>query len=124
MDIPPWQVVVCPFHVRFSSIRKEYHTLGRIYAIYSPQARDSIWVSQSITGLVQCMVSHGGKLQVSSIYRILRGQCICKRHKGLTVRRLESAEELNDLIDEVQPRTLVFAVRDPDNWQVLPEKKC
>jgi hypothetical protein len=129
MEVPPWKTVHCPTSVRFSSIRKElFCCRGRFYVAYVPEAQELIWIGQSMKALADHISESQryGKFHVSCAYRFLRGQYVRNRYGKFMSKRPATVQEVNEAIEESGARGVVAVIRDPDNWQVLPETldKC
>ena len=113
----PWRLVCCPGDVRFSAIKKEAQTLGRLYALHR-NSEDVLWLGQSLNVLARFMSKHYQlPVHCSSGYRVIRRESQSGKHKGFAVHRLPSVQELNALLDEVRPRWIAVALRDPEKWE-------
>ena len=118
MPVPEWQTVCCPGTVRFSRIQKERQTLARIYCLCHPGAE--VWLSQSLPPLVKRARQYYSRvLHCSSCYRIIRGESRTDAHYGFVAKRFETAEEVNQYLDEAQVQWLIVVLRDPDLWETL-----
>jgi hypothetical protein len=117
-DLPPWQTVFCPGTIRLESVEKEPCSLGRIYALYNhKESCPVLWVGQSMWPLAKA-ASVRGKIHTSSCYRILRGQSISKIHIGMRVMRLQTTEDINELIENLGASTVAVVSRRPELWRL------
>ena len=125
-DIPPWQSATCPKSVRFSRIRKELHTNGRLYGIYHDKHRDAVWLGQSVYGMVSEInkLRRYAKVHSSTAYRVLRGEAEYRHLRGITVEKLQDVEHVNELLDRIDAPNLVVVTRDPDKWELAAFRKA
>ena len=116
-----WRVVNVPGKVQLSHVGKEWATHGNIYCVWEIDMLTPCWVSQSLPPLVDAVnqtLSRPKQLQVSSMYRILRGESLRCRHKNYVLQAFSrrELEELNAHLASFPG--CMFVTKEPDEWKL------
>ena len=119
-----WCVVNVPGTIRLAHVRKEWATHGNIYCVWEIDMLTPCWVSQSLPPLVDALnqtLSRPKQLQVSSMYRVLRGESLRRRHKNYMMQTFsrQEIEELNAHLANF--RGCMFVTQYPEEWMLAED---
>ena len=116
-----WCVVNVPGKIQLANVGKEWATHGNIYCVWEIDMLTPCWVSQSLPPLVDALnrtLSRPKRLQVASMYRVLRGESLRRRHKNYMMQMFSRQE-----IDELNAHLAnfpgcVFVTQYPEEWKL------
>ena len=116
-----WCVVNVPGKIQLAHGRKEWPTHGNIYCVWEIDMLTPCWVSQSLPPLVDAVnrtLSRPKQLQVSSMYRVLRGESLRRRHKNYMMQMFsrQEIEELNAHLANFPG--CMFVTQYPEEWKL------
>ena len=116
-----WRVVNVPGNVQLSHVRKEWATHGKIYCVWEIDMQTPCWLAQSLPALIDAVsqtLSRPKQLQVSSMYRVLRGESLRCRHKNYVMRAFSrrELEELNAHLASFPG--CMFVTEEPEGWML------
>ena len=117
----PWCVVNAPGKIQLAHVRKEWATHGNIYCVWEIDMLTSCWLSQSLPALVDALnrtLSRPKQLQVSSMYRVLRGESLRRRQKNYMMQMFscQEIEELNAHLANFPG--CMFVTQYPEEWKL------
>ena len=116
-----WCIVNVPGDVQLSQVGKEWKTHGKIYCVWEIDMQTPCWLSQSLPALVDALnqtLSRPKQLQVSSMYRVLRGESLRCRHKNYVMQAFSRGEvgELNAHLASFPG--CMFVTQEPEGWKL------
>ena len=116
-----WCVVKVPGKIQLAHVRKEWATHGNIYCVWEIDMLTPCWVSQSLPPLVDAVnqtLCRPKQLQVSSMYRVLRGESLLRRHKNYMMQMFsrQEIEELNAHLANFPG--CMFVTPYPEEWKL------
>ena len=119
-----WCVVNVPGKIQLAHVRKEWATHGNIYCVWEIDMLTPCWVSQSLPPLVDALnrtLSHPKQLQVASMYRVLRGESLRRRHKNYMMQMFsrQEIEELNAHLANFPG--CMFVTQYPEEWKLAED---
>ena len=119
-----WRVVNVPGNVQLSQVGKEWKTHGKIYCVWEIDMQTPCWLSQSLPALIDALnqtLSRPKQLQVSSMYRVLRGESLRCRHKNYVMQAFSrrELEELNAHLASFPG--CMFVTQEPEEWKLAED---
>ena len=116
-----WCVVNVLGTIRLAYVGKEWATHGNIYCVWEIDMLTPCWVSQGLPPLVDALnqtLSRPKQLQVSSMYRVLRGESLRCRHKNYVLQAL-SRRELEELDAHLASFPgCMLVTKEPEKWKL------
>ena len=120
----PWCVVNVPGKIQLANVGKAWATHGNIYCVWKIDMLTPCWVSQSLPQLVDAVnrtLSRPKQLQVSSMYRVLRGESLRRRHKN-SMTQLFSRQEIEELnVHLANFPGCLFVTQYPEEWMLAED---
>ena len=119
-----WDVVNVSGKIQLAHVRKEWATHGSIYCVWEIDMLTPCWVSQSLPPLVDAVnqtLSRPKRLQVSSMYRVLRGESLrCRRRNYMM--QMFSRTEIDALNAHIANFPgCMFVTKYPEEWKLGDE---
>ena len=119
-----WRVVNVPGKLQLSHVGKGWATHGKIYCVWEVDMLTPCWLSQSLPALVDApnvTLSRPKQLQVSSMYRVLRGESLRYKHKNYALQAFSrrELEELNAHLASFPG--CMFVTKEPEEWKLRDE---
>ena len=113
-----------PGSVQLSRVGKEWATHGKIYCVWEVDMLTPCWLSQSLPALVDALnvtLSRPKQLQVSSMYRVLRGESLRRMHKNYMM-QLFSRQEIQELNAHLAKFPgCMFVTQYPEEWKLAED---
>ena len=119
-----WRIGNVPGNVQLSHVRREWATHGKSYCVWEIDMLTPCWLSQSRPALVDAVnqtLSRPKQLQVSCMYRVLRGESLRRRHKNYVLQAF-SCRELEELNAHLASFPgCMFVTKEPEEWVLRDE---